>query len=101
MGPQRRALGPEPQSPLPPEYSMTDVDGALRLVVALPPTVEGMAGLDLQLSDEGGMELSATDGSIGVLRVNWPSAAVGVNTELARAKFSKKTRELRVVVPHT
>ena len=101
IGPQRRALGPEPQSPLPPEYSMTDVDGALRLVVALPPTVEGMAGLDLQLSDEGGMELSATDGSIGVLRVNWPSAAVGVNTELARAKFSKKTRELRVVVPHT
>ena len=100
IGPQPRPLVPEPPlPPAPPEFSMTDVDGALRLVVALPSAVEGMAGLDLNL-DDSGMELAAADGTIGVLRVSWPPTVAGVDTDRVTAKFSKKTRELRVVVPY-
>ena len=78
-----------------PEYTMSEADGALKVVVALPASVEGLAGLDLQL-DDAGMELEFVDGSAGTLVVSWVAR---VNADAARAKFSRKAGELRVVVP--
>lgn len=93
-------LGPTPlvgeARPLPPpKFTMGEVDGALKVVVAVGHGVGGLEGLDLRL-DDAGMELEFLDGSAGSLCIVWPSR---VNADAAKAKFSRKSGELRVVVP--
>lgn len=80
-------------------FHIGESDGAVRVTVPLPPTVTGMAALDLSLDVEG-MELAwpQEDGSSGFLRVAWPRGDVDVDA--ATAKWSKKRRELKVAVPY-
>ena len=74
---------------------MCDEDGGLKIVVRLP-NVDGMSALDLCLGLDG-LDLNVNDGSAGPLHIAWPRK---VSEDEAKAKFSRKTGELRVSVPY-
>ena len=85
-------------------FSITDGEGAIRVTVPLPSSVDGMSALDLSLVMEG-MQLAWPTSdeqrrtSLSRLRLAWPRS--DLNVDAASAKWSKKRHELKIVVPYS
>ena len=81
-------------SPLSNNYELTDVDGALQLVISLPDEVTSMAQVDVEIG------LREIEVSVEGRRLVKLPLAKDLCEDEARAKFAKKSHELRITVPY-
>ena len=95
--PMRPSAPEAPRAPSLADVTMGDLDeGSAVRVIIVVPFAESMADLDLSV-DARRLRLTVLGVSGTPLTVDFPRA---VDDEQARAKFNKKTRELRVTLPY-
>ena len=91
---------PPPPPPLPPAapvqaaYDLSESDGALQLVVKMPESVTSMADVEVDIG------IREIEVSVQGRRLVKLPLAKDISEDDARAKFSKKARELRISAPY-